>query len=63
MNEELDKLASEYTRMHVHPFKKVAERAFRDGYVAAMKAIRQRLEMENTEFDYGHSINVRDDDY
>ena len=57
MSAVLDKLAKEYTRMHVHPFKKIAERSFRDGYEAAMKEVRQRLEVDNTEFDYGHNIS------
>lgn len=57
MNKELDVLAQEYTKTIVRPFKRTAERAFKDGYEAAMKAVRQRLDMENGEFDYGHNIN------
>lgn len=56
MNKELDELAQEYTKTIVRPFKRAAEIAFKDGYEAAMKAVRQRLDMENGEFDYGHNV-------
>ena len=55
-NLDLDKLAQEYIKTCIRPFKRVAERAFKDGYEAAQKHVRQRLEMENTEYDYGHNI-------
>ena len=59
----MNKMAEEYSRMHVHPFKKVAERAFKDGYREALKSLRNLLELENTECFYVNDSNVRDDDY
>ena len=64
MTEELmNQLAEDYIKNVVSAFKIVAAKAYKDGLQDAMKIARQRLDMENTEYDYGHSTNVRDDDY
>jgi hypothetical protein len=59
----IDELVDDYTKNVVSSFKIVAGKAYRDGIEAGLKLTRQLLELENTEFDYGHSTNVRDDDY
>ena len=63
MNEELmNQLAEDYVKNVVSAFKIVAAKAYKDGLQDAMKIVRQRLEMENTEFDYGHNVTRREDD-
>jgi hypothetical protein len=64
MNQELiDNLVVEYTKTYIRPFKKVAARAFEDGFKEAIRIARQRLglEMENTEYDFGHDVKKGDD--
>lgn len=59
----MSQLAEEYTKNVVSCFKIVAAKAYTDGLKDGLKLSRQMLDMENTEYDYGHSTNVRDDDY
>lgn len=59
----MSQLAEEYTKNVVSSFKIVATKAYTDGLKDGLKLSRQMLDMENTEYDYGHSTNVRDDDY
>ena len=59
----MNELAEEYTKNHIRPFKKVAARAFKDGYREALKSLRNLLELGNTECFYVNDSNVRDDDY
>lgn len=59
----MSQLAEEYTKNVVSSFKIVAGKAYEDGLKDGLKLTRQMLDMENTEYDYGHSTNVRDDDY
>ena len=64
MSEELiNELTARYVSGISRPFKKIAERAYKDGLRDAVKMNKHLQELENTEFDYGHSTNVRDDDY
>ena len=59
----INELVEDYTKNVVSSFKIVAGKAYEDGLRDGLKLTRQLLELENTEYDYGHSINVRDDDY
>ena len=59
----INELVEDYTKNVVSSFKIVAAKAYTDGLKDGLKLFRQMLELENTEYDYGHSTNVRDDDY
>lgn len=52
----INELVEEYTKNVVSSFKIVAGKAFKDGLIEGIKHSRQLLEMENTEFDYGHNV-------
>ena len=63
MKEKLiDELVENYTKNIVSSFKIVAGKAYKDGINAGLKLTRQLLEMENSEFDYGHNVTRRDND-
>lgn len=59
----IDELVEDYTKNVVSSFKIVAGKAYADGLRAGLKLSRQLLELENTEYEYGRSINISDDDY
>ena len=58
----IDELVENYTKNVVSSFKIVAGKAYKDGIKAGLKLTRQLLDMENTEFDYGHNVTRRDDE-
>ena len=63
MKEEIiNQLAEEYVKQHLVAFKKIAERAYKDGLRDAEKYRRMELEAENSEFDYGHNVDRRGND-
>lgn len=57
MSEELiNELTARYVSGISRPFKKIAERAYKDGLKDAVKMNKRLQELENTEFDYGHDV-------
>lgn len=63
MSEELiNEFTARYVKGILRPFKKIAERAYKDGLQDAMKFIRMRHEMDNDEFDYGHDVKYNSEE-
>lgn len=58
----IHELVEDYTKNVVSSFKIVAGKAYKDGLRDGLKLTRQLLEMENTEYDYGHNIIRREND-
>ena len=58
----INELVEDYTKNVVSSFKIVAGKAYKDGLRDGLKLTRQLLDMENTEFDYGHNVTRRDDE-